>query len=243
MNDIKKDSICSHFETKPLGGYTCLPLVVQNQVLGMLHFNCSEGHVLTRYQQQIISNFSEIVKLSLANIHLNEALREQAIQDPLSGLLNRRYLYEYLPPMLQHAIRAKQSLCICMIDIDYFKRVNDLHGHDAGDEVIKSIGAILKNGIRDSDIACRYGGEEFVIVLIGTDLQHAITTMEHIRVQVKNTQIFVQNHPLPPLTISIGIAEAPCHGETINDILRAADSALYSAKELGRDRVVSAQIE
>ena len=242
VNDPKKDSICSHFEAPPLGGYTCLPLIVQNQVLGMLHFNCAEGHTLTRYQQQIISNFSEIIKLSLANIHLNEALREQAIHDPLSGLLNRRYLHEYLPHMLQHAIRTNHSLCVGMIDIDYFKRINDLYGHDAGDEVIKHIGTILKNGIRDSDIACRFGGEEFVIVLIGTDLQHANITMEHIRMEVKNTQIFVQNQLLPPITISIGIAEAPRHGETIDDILREADSALYSAKEAGRDRVVVAQL-
>jgi diguanylate cyclase (GGDEF)-like protein/PAS domain S-box-containing protein len=241
VNILKKDSICSHFDTPPSGGYTCLPLIVQGQVLGMLHFNCSEGHTLTSYQQQIINNFSEIVKLSLANIHLNEVLREQAIHDPLTGLLNRRYLYECLPQMLLHALRAKHSLCVCMLDIDYFKRINDLYGHDAGDEVLKYIGTLLKNNIRGSDIACRFGGEEFVIVLIGTDLQPANITMEHIRMEVKNARIFVQNQHLLRITISIGVAEAPQHGENINDILHEADSALYAAKEAGRDKVVTAK--
>ncbi len=210
----------------------------------MLNFNVPTGHTITRYQQQIITNFSErVIKLSLANIHLNEALSDQAIHDPLTRLLNRRYLYECLPQMLQHSIRTKHSLCVCMLDLDFFKSINDLHGHDAGDEVLKFLGTLLKNNLRESDVACRFGGgEEFIVILIGTDLKHANSQMEHIRMEIKNAKIYVQNHLLPTITISIGIAEVPQHGETVNEILRAADAALYLAKENGRDRIVNAQL-
>ena len=239
VNDPNKDVVCRHFDTPPSGGYICLPLIVQSQMLGMLNFTAPKGQTITHYQQQVIENFREVIKLSLANIQLNEALSEQAVRDPLTGLLNRRYLYEYLPQMLQNAIKTKHAFCVCMLDIDFFKHINDQHGHDAGDEVLKYIGTLLKNNTRESDIACRFGGEEFVIVLLGSDLNHAKSQMEHIRTEVKSAQIYSQNHLLPPITISIGIAEAPQHGDSINEILRVADAALYAAKEAGRDRVVN----
>jgi len=239
-NDPRKDAVCHHFETPPLGGSICMPLIVQGQVLGMLNFSASANHTITSHQQQIINNFSEIVKLSLANIHLNEALSEQAIHDPLTGLLNRRYLYECLPTILQHALRTREPFCVCMIDLDFFKNINDVYGHDAGDEVLKLVGALLKNNIRESDVACRFGGEEFILILQSTQ-EHAHIQMERIRSEVKNTKVYSQNHLLPSMTVSIGIAEAPRQGETINEILRIADAALYQAKEAGRDRVIDAQ--
>jgi diguanylate cyclase (GGDEF)-like protein len=243
MRDPHKDLICHHFESKPLGGYLCLPLTVQSQVIGMLNFNAPEGNCITSYQQQIINNFGEITKLSLANINLNEALREQAIHDPLTGLFNRRYLNESLPKMLHHSVRTKHPLCVCMIDLDYFKNINDQYGHDAGDEVLKCFGALLKNTFREEDIACRFGGEEFIIVLIGVQLKIAVQRIEQMRDKFRNTQIFVQDQLLPEVTLSIGIAEAPHHGDTVNAILHAVDSALYTAKESGRDKIVVAEME
>lgn len=241
VKDPKKDLICHHFISPPTGGSICMPLIVQSQGIGMLNFTAPAGHSVTAYQQQIISNFGEIVKLSMANINLNEALREQAIRDPLTGLFNRRYLNEWLPQMLHHIKRAKQTLCVSMIDLDYFKRINDLYGHDAGDEVLKFLGTLLKNSFRESDIACRIGGEEFVIVIINADLQLVVPRMEYIRGEIKNARIYAQDRLLPPVTLSVGIAVAPQHGETASDILRVADSALYAAKEAGRDRIVIAQ--
>jgi len=241
-NDMTKDSACKHFDTSSLGGYTCLPLIIQGKVLGMLNFTANPGQTISFHQQQIINNFSEIVKLSLANIHLNEALKDQAIHDPLTGLLNRRYLYESLPQTLNHALRMKQSFTVCMIDIDFFKKINDTYGHDAGDEVLKFIAALLKNNLRKSDMICRFGGEEFVVVLLDNDLEHAKSQMELIRLAVKDAQIKIQKQTLPSISISIGIAETPKHGVTISDLLRAADSALYIAKKTGRDRIVQAEI-
>lgn len=119
VNDPVKDVMCRHFASTPTNAYICIPLIVQNQILGMLNFNSSHSHNITSYQQQVINNFSEIIKLSLSNIQLKEKLSEQAINDPLTGLVNRRYLYDVLPPMLQHVIRTKQIISLCMIDIDF----------------------------------------------------------------------------------------------------------------------------
>ena len=235
----KIDETCHHFDPLPSSTYICIPLIVQSQVLGMLNFSALAGHIITSYQRQVINNFSEIIKLSLSNIQLKEALSEQAIHDPLTELLNRRYLYDVLPQMLQHTIRTKRILSVCMIDLDYFKRINDQYGHEAGDEVLKYIGTLLKNSFREGDISCRFGGEEFIAILIGSDLKHANTKMEHIRLEMANARINVQNRLLPPITISVGIAEAPQHGQTVSEILRAADSALYVAKERGRNRIIS----
>jgi len=235
--DPAKEESCHHFTKKPDNTSICLPLLVKGQILGMLHFNIHPGHSISTYQQQIINNFSEIIKLSLSNIQLKEALSEQAIHDPLTGLLNRRYLYDTLPKILHKCIKNGQKLSLCMIDIDYFKSINDQFGHDVGDEVLKCLGNILKNRIRDTDVSCRFGGEEFVVILDNSDLEQAHERMEQLRLEISKAKITVQNRLLPEVTISVGIAEAPKHGETVNDILRAADSALYLAKESGRNRI------
>lgn len=239
-NDPRKEEVCHHFDSSPLSTYICVPLIVRSQVLGLLNFSAAPGHVITSYQQQVINNFSEAVKLSLSNIQLKEALSEQATHDPLTGLFNRRYLYDVLPQMLQLAARTKKILSICMLDIDFFKRINDLFGHDSGDEVLKHVGELLKNSFREGDIVCRFGGEEFIIVLAGSDLEHTVTKMEKIRLEIANIQMNVKNRSLPQITVSIGIAEVPQHGKTMSEILHAADAALYTAKEAGRNMVKSA---
>lgn len=238
INDPEKDVICNHFQPMPSITSICIPLIVQNQILGMLNFNFSRGKNITSYQQQVINNFTEIIKLSLSNIQLKEKLSEQAIHDPLTGLLNRRYLYDVLPRLLQHAIEIRQTISLCMIDIDFFKRINDMDGHETGDEVLKYVGILLKNNFRGNDIACRFGGEEFVVILVGSDVKEAHKKMEHIRSEMENAKINTSNHFLSPITLSIGIAESPQHGETVHEILRAADLALYAAKDQGRNRIV-----
>lgn len=243
VHDSKKDVLCHHFSQLSPSSYICLPLIVEGQMLGMLHFNALWDTAITSYEQQIIKNFSEITKLSLSNIQLKEALSEQAIHDTLTGLVNRRYLYDVLPQMLQQAIKSKQMLSLCMIDIDFFKRINDKYGHDAGDEVLKYMGAFLKENVRENDIACRFGGEEFVVVLIDSNLKNANKKMEDIRVKMANAKINILHHILTDITISIGIAEAPMHGKTITEILRAADFALYAAKDAGRNVIINFDME
>jgi diguanylate cyclase (GGDEF)-like protein len=126
-----------------------------------------------------------------------------------------------------------------MLDIDHFKRFNDDYGHEAGDEVLRAIGEILRTGVRSSDIACRYGGEEFVLVLLDTEVSAAVLRLEDICLAVKKRQCVCRGRTLPGITLSAGVAEFPADGDSPADILRAADDALYAAKKGGRDRVVA----
>jgi len=161
-------------------------------------------------------------------------LQEQAITDPLTGLLNRRYLQEYLPRELTRATRNGAPVALIMMDLDYFKRVNDTFGHEAGDLVLREIGALLRNNLRASDIACRFGGEEFVIVLPESSLDGARKRAEAIRAASKHLNLMYRGQPLGALTASFGVALFPDHAADPESLLRAADEALYGAKGSGR---------
>ncbi len=165
-------------------------------------------------------------------------LKEQAITDPLTGLLNRRYLREFLPREMQRAARNKVSLALIMIDVDYFKRVNDTFGHEAGDLVLRELAELLKNTIRASDIACRFGGEEFMLVLPEASLEGAREKAEAVRASVRKLDLKFQDKPIGRITASLGVALFPAHAEDADSLMRVADEALYHAKGGGRDRVV-----
>ena len=238
VNNPEVNLTCQHFTKKP-ASYICYPLIIQKKVSGFLTLYSYEREVITKYHQRLLTSFIEVVQLSLANIMLRERLYEQAVHDALTGLYNRRYLDERLPTELQRVITNNQHLCVAMMDLDNFKLFNDVNGHDAGDEILKVLARILKENFRDEDIACRYGGEEFLIILKNTELTLAYSRLERVREIVKNTTISFEERSLPPLTISAGIAEAPTHGRTAKTIIQAADKALYVAKQSGRNRIVS----
>jgi diguanylate cyclase (GGDEF)-like protein len=165
-------------------------------------------------------------------------LREQAITDPLTGLFNRRYLREFLQREWIRSKRRESSLAVIMIDLDYFKRINDAFGHEAGDLVLAEIAALLKTQIRGSDIACRYGGEEFALVLPDVTLEGVQRRAEAIRAAVMRLDLKYRDKPLGRITASLGIALFPEHAEDPDSLLRASDEALYEAKSAGRDRIV-----
>jgi diguanylate cyclase (GGDEF)-like protein len=165
-------------------------------------------------------------------------LREQAITDPLTGLYNRRYLWEFLRREWIRAKRKDESIAVIMIDLDHFKRVNDAHGHQAGDFVLMAVAGLLRNQIRSSDIVCRYGGEEFALVLPETSLENVRLRAEHIRAAIKRLDLRHQDVPLGRITASLGVALFPHHADDPDSLIRAADEAMYEAKHLGRDRTV-----
>lgn len=178
---------------------------------------------------------------SRAMDRLKEALqdvRAQAVTDPLTNLLNRRYLGEFLPRELIRAKRQGDSLAVIMIDLDHFKEINDRFGHDAGDLVLMQVATLLKAHIRGSDIACRYGGEEFALVLPDTTLEGARGRAENIRAAVKRLELNHDGRPIDHFAASFGIALFPLHAAEPDALLRASDEALYEAKRAGRDRVV-----
>jgi diguanylate cyclase (GGDEF)-like protein len=165
-------------------------------------------------------------------------LQEQAITDPLTGLVNRRYLREFLPRELTRAARNDESLAVVMVDIDYFKRVNDTFGHDAGDLVLRELGTLLRSQVRASDVACRFGGEEFALVLPESSAEGARQKAEAIRAAMKNLEIKYGGQPIGRLSASFGVAAFPEHAKDADALLRVADEALYQAKGAGRDRVM-----
>jgi len=236
VNDPHTSLICKHFDSPPLKGYICLPLIVQDGLIGMLEFNSSNNDI-TDYQQHLAITFSEVLRLSIGNIKLRESLNEQAAHDPLTGLYNRRYLNETLPRELQRAIRAKRSLCVAMLDLDFFKKVNDTYGHEAGDEVLKFVAEQLKINLRAGDLACRYGGEEFLLVLVDATIQDAMPHLQQICTDIREAHMTYLKQKLPKITISVGLAEAPRNANKAIDIIRMADDALYKAKNEGRDRI------
>jgi len=228
---------CRHFKSTPGYPYTCLPLTVHGGTMGLLYLNSGAGGALDDEQHQLLLLFSDVIKLALSNLKLRDRLRDQAVRDILTGLFNRRYLEETLVRELHHAARANAPLCLAMLDIDHFKKFNDENGHEAGDEVLKAMGEILKRSCRVSDIACRFGGEEFVLVLPGADSSVALPRMEQICREIKRKQVVFNGKPLSAVSVSVGLAEAPGHGTSPEELLRAADKALYAAKNAGRDRI------
>jgi diguanylate cyclase (GGDEF)-like protein len=169
---------------------------------------------------------------------LQSKLREQAIRDPLTNLFNRRYLEETLERELSRAARENYPICLIMMDIDHFKRVNDTYGHEAGDLVLKAISEALSEHSRRGDFACRFGGEEFVVVMPNMNLETAYERAEHLRQSLNLLRVPYEYYSLS-VTISMGIACYPENGQTRETILRAADQAMYGAKEAGRDHILS----
>ena len=169
---------------------------------------------------------------------LQSKLREQAIRDPLTNIFNRRYLDETLDRELSRAAREDYPVCVIMVDIDHFKQVNDTHGHEAGDLVLKAIAETLSDHCRRGDFACRYGGEEFVVALPNITLETAYARAEDLRTSLNLLHVPYEYHHLS-VTISMGIACFPEDGQTRDAILRAADQAMYAAKKAGRDHILS----
>lgn len=232
----------SCFHVKESRPYLCLPMMAHGEVLALLHVHTSVSDDAAKDAEQraLVLTFAERVSLAFSNLRLRDALRQQSVRDPLTGLFNRRYLDEALAIEVPRATRAREPFSVIMLDLDHFKRFNDTHGHDAGDAVLQAIGGFLKRDVRGGDIACRYGGEEFCLVLPGTSLEVAQERGRQLCQGVRSLPLDFRGQALGTLTLSMGIATFPDHGETAETVLHVADAALYKAKAEGRDRFVVA---
>jgi diguanylate cyclase (GGDEF)-like protein len=190
--------------------------------------------------QAAATAISEQLALGTSNINLREVLRRQSTVDELTGLYNRRYFDETLRRELFRAERKRAALAVVMIDLDHFKRMNDTYGHEAGDVVLRAVGACLRDSVRRSDVACRYGGEELVLVLPECDGAAAARCAESIRAAIAALTLRHDDELLPQATASFGVAVWPAHGDDAPTLLAAADRALYTAKHAGRNRVCMA---
>ncbi|HLM53930.1 MAG TPA: diguanylate cyclase [Pseudoxanthomonas sp.] len=232
-----RDTRCVHADSArhAHAGSACVPLSAQGVQLGLLYLSGDDARFLDR--MDIISAVAEQLSMALSNLYLQERLRLQSIREPLTGLFNRRYLEESASREFARCARRLQPVSLLMLDIDHFKRFNDVHGHAGGDAVLAEFGKLLQGLARPEDIACRYGGEEFTIIMPEAAPETARQRAEAIRVAVEGMRVTHQGGTLPPLTVSIGIASFPGEGYTAEAVLRAADEALYRAKRAGRNRV------
>ncbi len=224
--------LCRHFVHPPETGYMCVPLMVQGETLGSLCLLGGElkgGHFV---DSQLVVAMGEGIKLALSNIELREELREQAMHDPLTGLYNRRYLEDSLARELYIAQRRNTPLCVALLDIDHFKQINDAFGHAAGDLLLRELGRILRENLRMSDIVCRYGGDEFVLILPDSSQDDTRNRVQQVMERAKELRIWYSDQLLDSLTVSAGIAVASDHNFIGSEILRAADEALYTTKHV-----------
>lgn len=232
--DTAGPTCCKHLHEPDAAGSRCLPITAHGEVIGLisLHGQAQENALSEEQMAQTL----EQVALSIGNLQLRESLRQQSVRDALTGLCNRRYLEESLTRECARAQRNHAPIAVFMIDVDHFKQFNDRHGHEAGDTVLREVGRLLREFARESDIAVRYGGEEFTLVLPDADGDVALHRAEALRAAVECLELSFHGSVLGTLTISIGVALYPEHGRSPNDVLRSADQALYVAKRNGRNR-------
>lgn len=243
FGDKEIDFPCSHIASAKPSRYCCIPILAHGETIGLLHLELGrtaesvQGRANPSWsvsdQERLGHVCAEQISLAIANVKL----RDQSIRDPLTGLFNRRYLMETCRREFSRAARIGQCVSILSIDVDHFKQLNDHHGHDAGDTVLRTIGECLQQFFRDEDVPCRFGDEEFVVILPGTTPEAAIRKAEDLRIKIEGLAVrYLEGH-LPRTTISVGVAAFPRSGATPQEVLKAADEALYRAKESGRNRV------
>ena len=244
VSNLQDGVVCQHSGAVDQGGCLCVPMIAQGKATGVLHVQFGadivgdEREVEARRQLALLAGGH--FALTLANLSLRETLRHQALRDPLTGLFNRRYLEETLERELRRATRRQRPIGVIMLDLDHFKDFNDTVGHVAADAVLREVGTYLQSHVRGEDIACRYGGEEFILILVETRLADTARRAEQLRDGLRGIRVTHGECLLGPITMSCGVAAFPEHGPTRDGLIRAADAALYRAKGAGRDRVVVA---
>jgi diguanylate cyclase (GGDEF)-like protein/PAS domain S-box-containing protein len=233
--------LCKHLSDPVPEGYLCVPMMAQSEALGVLYLTQLANAALTEAKQRLAVAMAEHIAMALSNLRLHETLRSQSIRDPLTGLFNRRFMEESLALELRRAVRNQRPLGVIMLDLDHFKRFNDTFGHDAGDTLLRELSTLVQTNIRGEDIACRYGGEEFTLILPEGNAEVTQQRAEALREAIKRLDVRHRGQPLGRMTASLGVAVFPAHGRTGEALLRAADAALYQSKDAGGDRVTLAK--
>lgn len=214
-----------------------IPMAARGEVLGLfcIQTTRADGDVRLHEIAGLGTALADAMSLALANLALGAKLRSQALRDPLTGLYNRRYMEDALQRAVQVAQREKQDVSIVMIDLDHFKRLNDQHGHAKGDTVLRDAASVIVHQSRESDVACRYGGEELLIVMPNCALEDAASKADRLRIGIA-----ALSQPGIEVSASFGVASIPATSSSAHDLMQAVDAALYAAKEQGRNRVVTA---
>jgi diguanylate cyclase (GGDEF)-like protein len=237
---------CAHLSGTPAQRCLCVPMMGSSGPIGAVHImsiagdggNLKDGPA-TRLTVVVAGQLS----MAFANLRLRDSLREMSIRDPLTGLFNRRYMEETLNRELDLATRTTTRVAVLVLDIDQFKTFNDTYGHDAGDAILQAVSEVLTRYSRASDVVCRFGGEEFLVILPNCSLEDAQLRADEIRRRISALRIPYRDLNLPGPTISCGLAAFPEHGDNADGLIHIADRALYAAKDAGRDQVAVAPLD
>ncbi len=211
-----------------------IPLISFGQTLGVLMLHSADRNAFRESELQSLESVADICASSIQNAHYVERIRQLSYLDGLTGIFNRRFFELRILEEIERARRSGIGMAVVMVDIDQFKKLNDEFGHLLGDEVLRQVSSLFHQQLRKIDVVCRYGGEEFAILLTQTNSQHAQGVAEKLRKLVESWQF-----PGVPrtVTLSAGVAAFPDHGASRDELIRAADTALYAAKQAGRNQV------
>lgn len=238
--------MCEHVENHNHGvevsEYICVPIVAHGDTVGLMHIrfdHSSDAAAHVRDSAQFAIRCGEHISMAIANVKLRDELHDRSIRDPLTGLYNRRYFMEAIRREISLSERQGRTFGVISFDADKFKNFNDNHGHDAGDMVLRSIGARMNEVLTGSETACRFGGEEFAVLVPEADLERTVAVAEDLREAIAATQVRYLDGPLPRITISAGVSAYPVCGSSPQTLLKRADDALYRAKGDGRNCVRS----
>ena len=233
---------CNHLRLGPSRNTCCLPMSAHGQIAGLINLRRAAPFMTADLEssadfEKIAQLFAANIAQFLANLALRRSLEQQSLRDPLTNLFNRRYFNEQLAIEFERANRSRAPLALQMVDIDHFKRINDRFGHDAGDRVLRMVSDILAQNARSGDIVCRWGGEEFLILMPGSNAAAAKRRADEIRSRI-NDQIEIVGGTR--VSVSIGVASYPEHASDPDGLIEVSDRALYAAKGAGRNRVTVA---
>jgi diguanylate cyclase (GGDEF)-like protein len=219
------------------GSYYCGPLIAGGIIIGSVRMEAAKD-LWTPERERLVESYLSGAASALSNLRLLDTMKQQANIDVLTGLYNRRFLEDYARKLFAMARRRAQPVGLIMMDLDHFKNFNDVYGHEIGDRILRHFAKTVTASMRETNLAARYGGEEFVVLLPDTSAKSCALVAERIR---KAVMVMVvpsnTDRPLPPVSVSMGIAVFPEHGQTLDEVIQASDKALYESKRGGRNRV------
>lgn len=239
---LEHDLCCDHGGTwlDKHATQTCVPMISQGDVIGVLVV-AADQHEDLQTSDTNLATLAEQLSLAVSNVSLRDTLRHQSTVDPLTGLYNRRFFDESLKREMARAQRSQSACSVVMVDLDHFKRVNDSYGHEGGDLVLQAASRAILQRVRASDVVCRYGGEELVLMLPDCGAEEAAKCAEAIRISLTAIVIQHAGQTITGISASFGVAQWPGHGNSEQELLQAADRALYAAKKTGRNKVLIAE--
>lgn len=229
---------CEHAQPHDGRPYFCFPILAHGETVGLMHLHALPGRAGDFTTCKPLAQMcAEQISMAIANVRMRDQLHDQSVRDPLTGLFNRRHMTDTLRKSIGRSQNSGAPLSLIAVDVDHFKKFNDNHGHDAGDMVLRAVGAVLAQACDGDEVACRMGGEEFTLLLPGVMQEDVMTKAEHLRQAVEAITVRYGEKALPKITISLGVAHYPAHGTMPQDLMRASDEALYDAKAKGRNQV------